>query len=82
MRVSTAFSRLLRLKGVWVKTVRFERDRVVVGVALRRRRLVCPEAATHRKLKRAGGAVWRAYTLKEASERSSPLVLISRTSPC
>jgi len=42
MRVTSAFSRLLRLKGVWVKKVRFEPGRVVVEVALRRRRLVCP----------------------------------------
>ena len=35
MRVSTAFSRLLRLSGVWVRSVSFEPDRVVVGVALR-----------------------------------------------
>ena len=44
MRATTAFSRLLRLgKGVLVKRVDIGRDRVVVGVALRRRRLVCPE---------------------------------------
>ena len=34
MRVTAAFSRLLRLKGVWVRGVRFEPDRVVVVVAL------------------------------------------------
>ena len=44
MRVATAFSRLLRLgKGVVVKEVRFGPDTVIVEVALRRRRLVCPE---------------------------------------
>ena len=43
VRVTQAFSKLLRLPGVWVQTVRFESDRVVVEVALRRRRLVCPE---------------------------------------
>jgi len=44
VRVTTAFSRLLRLgKGVLVKKVGFKRDTVVVEVALRRRRLVCPE---------------------------------------
>lgn len=62
MRVSTAFSRLLRLKGVWVKTVRFEPDGVVVGVALRRRRLVCPECAfstPHRHDVREAQSVWR-----------------------
>ncbi|HUO71574.1 MAG TPA: helix-turn-helix domain-containing protein [Solirubrobacteraceae bacterium] len=44
MRVTTAFSRLLRLgKGVVVKKVQFGRGTVIVEVALRRRRLVCPE---------------------------------------
>ena len=42
MRVNAAFSRLLRLDGVWVRDVQFEEDRVVVEVALRRRRLLCP----------------------------------------
>lgn len=42
MRVTTAFSRLLRLPGVHVRAVAFEPDAVVVTVALRRRRLVCP----------------------------------------
>jgi len=42
MRVTQAFWRLLRLEGVWVRGVTFDADRVVVRVALRRRRLVCP----------------------------------------
>lgn len=42
MRVTTAFSRLLRLPGVHVREVAFGTDTVVVTVALRRRRLVCP----------------------------------------
>jgi hypothetical protein len=42
VRVTTAFSRLPRLPGVWVRKVRFEPDRVVVEVALKRRRLQCP----------------------------------------
>ena len=42
MRVTSAFCRLLRLEGVWVRGVEFGADRVVVRVALRRRRLVCP----------------------------------------
>jgi transposase len=42
VRVTAAFSRLLRLPGVWVRGVVFEPDRVVVTVALRRRLLVCP----------------------------------------
>ncbi len=63
MRVTTAFSRLLRLgKGVVVKKVRFEPDRVVVEVALRRRRLVCPEcgySTRARKDTRPENSVWR-----------------------
>ncbi len=42
MRVTAAFSRLLRLPGVWVRGVVFDQDQVVVTVALRRRLLVCP----------------------------------------
>jgi transposase len=45
MRVNAAFCRLLRLEGVWVRGVAFDPDRVVVRVALRRRRLVCPSCA-------------------------------------
>ncbi|MGP0035158.1 MAG: hypothetical protein ACLP4R_11375 [Solirubrobacteraceae bacterium] len=63
MRVTTAFSRLVRLgKGVLVKKVRFEPDRVVVEVALRRRRLLCPEcgySTPARKDTRPGCSVWR-----------------------
>ena len=62
MRVTAAFSRLLRLPGVWVRKVRFEPDRVVVEVALRRRRLVCPEcgySTRSRKDKRPVDSVWR-----------------------
>lgn len=62
MRVSTAFSRLLRLEGVWVRGVRFEPDRVVVRVALRRRRLVCPGCSfstPHRHDVRPVLSVWR-----------------------
>jgi transposase len=63
VRVTAAFSRLLRLgKGVLVKKVRFGRDRVVVEVALRRRRLVCPEcgySTMARKDKRPVDSVWR-----------------------
>jgi transposase len=42
MRVTSAFSRLLRLEGVWVRGVEFLADRVVVRVVLRRQRLICP----------------------------------------
>lgn len=43
MGVTTAFSRLLHLPGIWVRQVAFETDRVAVTVALRRSRLVCPD---------------------------------------
>lgn len=52
MRVTAAFSRLLALPGVWVRQVGFEADRVVVSVALRRWRLVCPDC---------GHATWSRY---------------------
>ena len=39
MRITAGFSRL-RLPEVWIRSVSFEPDRVVVGVASRRRRLV------------------------------------------
>ena len=42
MRVTAAFSRLLRLPGIWVRNVAFEPDKVVVTVVLRRNRLHCP----------------------------------------
>jgi transposase len=45
MRTTAAFSRLLRLDGVVVRDVEFQADRVVVEVALRRRRLRCPDCA-------------------------------------
>ena len=48
MRVTTAFSRLLRLPEVWVRKVRFEPDRVIVEVALQRRRLICPECGYYK----------------------------------
>jgi len=63
VRVTTAFSRLLCLgKGVLVKKVRFEPDRVVVEVALRRRRLICPDcgySTRARKDTRPEHTVWR-----------------------
>jgi hypothetical protein len=42
VRVTAAFSRLLRLKGVWIREVTFEPGKVVVEVVLRRKRLHCP----------------------------------------
>ena len=62
MRVSTAFSRLLRLSGVWVRSVKFEPDRVVVEVALRARTLRCPKCShstRHRESKQHHDSVWR-----------------------
>jgi transposase len=62
VRVSSAFSRLVRLPGVWVKTVRFGPDRVVVEVALRRRRLQCPRcefSTAARRDTRPVDSVWR-----------------------
>ena len=45
MRVATAFNRPLDLQGAWVRTVSFEPGRVVVTVALKRRRLQCPKCS-------------------------------------
>jgi len=62
VRVTTVFSRLLCLDGVWVRKVRFEQCVVVVRVALRRRRLRCPlcEFSTRaRKDTRPVDSVWR-----------------------
>lgn len=43
MRVTTAFNRLLQLDGVNVTDVEIGTDTVTVAVALRRRKLVCPD---------------------------------------
>jgi len=62
VRVTTAFSRLLRLQGVCVRKVSFQPRGVVVEVALRRRRLLCPrcEFSTNaRKDIRPVDSVWR-----------------------
>ena len=45
MRATTAFNRLLALDGANVRQVDFGCDTVVVTVALRRRKLVCPECS-------------------------------------
>ena len=45
MRVNTAFKRLLRLPGVTITEVAFSEVAVEVTVALRQRRLRCPECA-------------------------------------
>jgi len=52
----------LRLPGVWVRSVCFEADRVVVVVALRRRRLRCPQCSystRHRESKQHHDSGWR-----------------------
>jgi len=62
VRVTTAFSRLVRMPEAWVRKVRFEPDRVIVEVALRRRRLICPEcgySTAARKDTRPEKSVWR-----------------------
>jgi transposase len=62
MRVTSAFSRLLALPGVWVRAVRFEPDRVVVTVALRARCLRCPKCSystRHRENRQRHDSVWR-----------------------
>jgi transposase len=62
MRVASAFSRLLDLSGVWVRSVSFEPDRVLVTVALCRRRLHCPKCSystRHRENTQHHDSVWR-----------------------
>ena len=62
MRVTSAFSRLLALPGVWVRSVGFEPDRVVVTVALRARCLHCPKCSystRYRESKQHHDSVWR-----------------------
>jgi transposase len=66
VRVSAAFCRLIDLSGVWVRSVRFERDRVLVTVALRRRNLLCPKCSystPHRESKQHHDSVWRGIDL-------------------
>jgi transposase len=62
VRVSGAFSLLLRLPGVWVRDVCFGPDRVIVLVALRRRLLICPDCAystQYRESEQAHDSWWR-----------------------
>ncbi|MBV8943370.1 MAG: transposase [Solirubrobacterales bacterium] len=62
VRVSRAFSRLLRLEGIWVRRVHSFSDRVVVVVALERRRLVCPLCSfstPHRHNLQSVDSTWR-----------------------
>ena len=69
MRVCSAFCRLLRLEGVWVRGIAFEPDRVVVRVALKRRRLACAHCSfstPHRENRQARESVWRHLDLGSA----------------
>jgi transposase len=62
VRVTTAFSKLLSLEGVWVRKVGFQPGSVVVEVALRRSRLLCPRcefSTKARKDTRPVDSVWR-----------------------
>jgi transposase len=62
MRVTSAFSRLLDLSGVWVRSVSFEPGRVLVRVVLRRRRLQCPKCSystRRRENSQRHDSVWR-----------------------
>jgi transposase len=62
MRVNAGFSRLLRLDGIWVRSVRFNDDRVTVHLALRRRRLCCPlcsYSTPHRHNRQNVESIWR-----------------------
>jgi transposase len=59
VRITTAFSRLLRLDGVNVTAVEFLGSLIVVSVVLKRRRLVCPHCGHVTR--------WRYDTRKEPS---------------
>jgi transposase len=62
VRVTAAFCRLLALSGVSVRSVTFEPGRVLVTVALRRRRLVCPRcefSTPDRENRQRHDSVWR-----------------------
>jgi transposase len=62
VRVSSAFSRLLCLPGVWVRSVSFEPGRVVVTVRLRAHRLRCPKCSystSYRESLQRYDSVWR-----------------------
>jgi transposase len=62
VRISAAFSRLLDLSGIWVRKVVFRSDRVVVHVALRRKRLICPKcgySTMARENEQHHDSIWR-----------------------
>lgn len=76
MGVTTAFKRLLRLDGVNVAAVEFLAHAVVVTVALRRRRLVCPECGyatgAAYEVRRRDVSRWRHLDLGTGGLRSGP----------
>jgi transposase len=66
VRVTTAFNRLLALRGVVVRDVSFTASSVVVTLRLRRRRLVCPHCSfstAHRHDTRPVASSWRGLDL-------------------
>jgi transposase len=66
VRVTTAFNMLLALPGVNVTAVEFTADRVIVDVALRRRRLMCPHCGWSTRSRhnwQARPSTWRALDL-------------------
>lgn len=66
MRVTTAFNMLLQLAGVTVTAVKFDCDRLIVDVRLRRRRLVCPHCGWSTRWRydtRPNPTTWRALDL-------------------
>jgi hypothetical protein len=66
VRVTTAFNMLLALPGVNVTEVEFGSGRVIVDVALRRRRLVCPHCGYSTRWRhnvQATPSTWRALDL-------------------
>jgi hypothetical protein len=70
VRVTTAFSSLLRLPGVWVRKVRFEPEGVVVEVARGADRWSVRNAATPRGRERTPGR-----ELGRATSRSGGTIL-------
>jgi transposase len=67
VRVSSAFSRLLCLPEVWVRSVSFAPSRVAVTVALRARLLRCPQcpySTPNRESLQHHDSVWRHLDLR------------------
>jgi hypothetical protein len=68
-RVTSAFARLLDLPAVWMRSVVFEPDRVLVGVARRGRRLAW--RLRHRESRQHPDSVWRHLDLGSGGWRSA-----------